>query len=61
MNDFEAFLALAYEELADLDGLDGLEGLDEVMYQTGVALALARADAEASSRMPEDDDGGATG
>lgn len=59
MNDLAAYVALAYEDLADLDGLDGLEGLDEVMYQTAALLALARADVEASSRMPGDDGGGA--
>jgi len=61
MKDLATFVALAYEDLADLDGLDGLEGLDEVMYQTAVLLALARADAEASSQTPGEDDEAATG
>ena len=60
MIDLSAFLAHAYEDLADLDGLGDLEGLDEVMYQTGIVLALARVEVEESSRMQGDDDGGAT-
>lgn len=60
MSDFRAFLALAYENLADSNDLDDLDGLDEVMYQTGIMLALTRADAETSRYTPGGDGGGAS-
>ena len=55
MIDYGALLALAYENLADSGDLDDLEGLDEVMYQTGLVLALARAGADASQHTREND------
>ena len=61
MSDFGAFLALAYENLAGSDDPDDLDGLDEVMYQTGLMLALARAGAEASERPRGDDGADASG
>ena len=57
MSDFRAFLALAYENLADSGDPDDLDGLDEVMYQTGIMLALTRAEAE-TSRHTQGGDGG---